>query len=96
MCESKISARGLDKNAELEADRLAMTLSTRSGYEPYRLVDILQILSLTNKTYSSIALLYKTHPSPDDRLEKLADAAGTKLDNIKDGKLLSNRLYKLK
>ena len=73
-----------------------MTLSTRSGYEPYRLVDILQILSLTNKTYSSIALLYKTHPSPDDRLEKLADAAGTKLDNIKDGKLHSNRLYILK
>ncbi len=93
---AEISARGLDKDAEFEADRVGMTLSTRSGYEPYGLVDILQILSLTNKTDSSVALLYKTHPSPDDRLEKLADAAGTKLDNIKDGKSLSNRLYKLK
>jgi len=93
---AEISARGLDKDAEFEADRVGLTLSTRSGYEPYGLVDILQILSLTNKSDSSVALLYKTHPSPDDRLEKLADAAGNKLDNIKDGKLLSSRLYKLK
>jgi len=93
---AEISARGLDKDAEFEADRVGLTLSTRSGYEPYGLVDILQILSLSNKNDSSVALLYKTHPSPDDRLEKLADAAGTKLDKIKDGKLLGKRLYKLK
>lgn len=93
---AEISARSLDKNAEFEADRLGVSYATRSGYEPFGLTDILQILGQTNKSDSSVALLFKTHPAPDERLTALGDAIGNKLDNVKNGKTLDNRFYTLK
>lgn len=92
---AEIMARGLDKSAEFEADRVGLSLAVRAGYEPYGLVDVLQTIAQTKQSDSSVALLYKTHPSPDDRLLKLGDAAGNKLDGVKDGKTLENRFYKL-
>lgn len=93
---AEISARSLDKSAEFEADRLGMSYATRAGYDPYGLTDVLQTLSQTNKSDSSVALLFKTHPLPEDRLVAISDAVGTKLDNVKSGKTLESRLYKLK
>ena len=93
---AEISARGLDKDAEFEADRIGTTLAARAGYEPFGLAEVIQIIGQTNKSDNSVALLYKTHPSPDDRLAKLADAAGDNLDNIKDSKTLKERLVKIK
>ncbi len=93
---AEIMSRGLDKSAEFEADRVGLSLATRAGYEPYGLTEVLQIIGQTNKNDSSVALLYKTHPSPDERLLKLGNAIGNKLDNIKDGKLLAERFYVLK
>lgn len=92
---AEIMARGLDKSAEYEADRVGLSIATRAGYEPFGLVDVLQTIAQTNKSDSSVALLYKTHPSPDERLVKLGDAVGNKLDGVKDGKTLENRFYKL-
>lgn len=93
---AEISARSLDKSAEFEADRLGMSYAIRAGYDPYGLTDVLQTLSQTNKSDSSVALLFKTHPLPEDRLVAIGDAVGTKLDNLKSGKTLESRLYKLK
>lgn len=93
---AEISARSLDKSAEFEADRLGMSYATRAGYDAYGLTDVLQTLSQTSKSDSSVALLFKTHPLPEDRLVALGDAVGNKLDNVKAGKTLENRLYKLK
>ena len=92
---AEISARGLDKSAEFEADRMGLTLAYRAGYDAYGLPDVLQTISQTNKSDSSVALLFKTHPSPDERLAKLGDSVGSNLDNVKAGKTLENRLYKL-
>ena len=92
---AEISARGLDKEAEFEADRMGLTLAYRAGYDAYGLPDVLQTISQTNKSDSSVALLFKTHPSPDERLAKLGDSVGSNLDNVKAGKTLENRLYKL-
>lgn len=93
---AEISARSLDKNAEYEADRLGLSYATRAGYEPFGLTDVLQTLGQVGKNDSSVALLFKTHPHPDERLVTLADAIGNKLDNIKNGKTLENRFYQLK
>lgn len=93
---AEISARSLDKNAEFEADRLGLSYATRAGYEPFGLTDVLQILGQTNPNDSSVALLFKTHPLPDERLASLGDSVGNKLDNITYGKSLENRFYKLK
>jgi predicted Zn-dependent protease len=91
---AEILARGLDKNAEYEADRMGVILAARSGYEPFGLPEVLQSISQTAND-SRVALLYKTHPHPDDRLTHLGDAIGGRLDNVQ-GKTLGERFYKLK
>lgn len=93
---AEISARSLDKSAEYEADRLGLSYATRAGYEPYGLTEVLQTIGQTNKNDGSVALLFKTHPHPDERLVALGDAIGNKLDAVKSGKTLENRFYQLK
>ena len=93
---AEISARSLDKDAEFEADRIGVVLTARAGYDAYGLPEVLQTIGQVSKNDSSVALLFKTHPAPDDRLTRLGDAIGAKLDNVKDGKTLPDRLYKLK
>jgi len=93
---AEISARSLDKDAEFEADRIGVVLTARAGYDAYGLPEVLQTIGHVSKNDSSVALLFKTHPAPDDRLTMLGDAIGAKLDNVKDGKTLPDRLYKLK
>jgi beta-barrel assembly-enhancing protease len=92
---AEISARGLDKDAEFEADRMGMVLAARAGYDAFSQGEVLQTMSQTSASDGSVALLFKTHPHPDERLAKLSDAAGSQLDNVKAGKTLENRLYKL-
>lgn len=93
---AEVCARSLDKSAEFEADRMGVVLTARAGYEPYGLPEVLQTIGQTGKDESSVALLFKTHPHPDDRLVKLDDSIGNRLDKIKDGKTLSVRFYWLK
>ncbi|MEZ0232409.1 MAG: M48 family metallopeptidase [Methylophilaceae bacterium] len=93
---AEIMARGLDKDAEFEADRVGLVLAARAGYDPYGLPEVLEKISEVSSNDGSVALLFKTHPTPDDRLAKLAETSGSRLDNVKNGKTLPNRLYKLK
>lgn len=92
---AEICARSLDKSAEFEADRMGVVLTARAGYEPYGLPEVLQAISQTGKDESSVALLFKTHPHPDDRLVKLDESIGNRLDEIKNGKTLTKRFYRL-
>jgi predicted Zn-dependent protease len=73
--------RGLDKEDEYEADRMGAVIAARGGYTPYGLVGVLQTLSAA-PTDGAFALLFKTHPTPVSRLEKLGAAMGTKLDAL--------------
>ena len=93
---AEISARSLDKDAEFEADRIGIILAARAGYDVFGLAEVLQMIGQTNKTDNSVALLFKTHPHPDERLSKLGNSAGTQLDKVKVGKTLENRFYVLK
>lgn len=93
---AEICARSLDKDAEFEADRMGVVLAGRAGYEPYGLPEVLQTIGHAGKDDGRVALLFKTHPHPDDRLARLGDAIGDRLDGIKDGKTLPERFYKMK
>ena len=93
---AEISARSLDKSAEYEADRLGLSYATRAGYEPYGLPEVLQTLGQSGSSDANVALLFKTHPHPDERLTALSESVGTQLDKITNGKTLENRFYVLK
>ena len=92
---AEVVARSLDKNTEFEADRIAVVLSTRAGYDAFGLPAVLQQIGHFAKDDGNVALLFKTHPLPDDRLDKLGTAMGERFDGVK-GKTLETRFYKLK
>ncbi|MFA6969779.1 MAG: M48 family metallopeptidase [Gallionella sp.] len=92
---AEIVSRSLDKNAEFEADRIGVVLAARAGYDAYGLPGVLQQIGHTAKDDSSVALLFKTHPLPDERLAKLDDAMDSRFDGLK-GQTLENRFYKIK
>lgn len=92
---AEIVARSLDKNAEFEADRIGVVLSTRAGYDAYGLPSVLQQIGHSAKDDGSVALLFKTHPHPDARLDKLSLAMGDRFDKVK-GETVAQRFYRSK
>lgn len=92
---AEIVSRSLDKDAEFEADRMGVVLATRAGYDAFGLPSVLQSIGHISKDDGSVALLFKTHPEPDARMDKLTVAMGERFDAIK-GKTLEGRLYRIK
>lgn len=92
---AEIVARGLDKSAEYEADRMGVVLAARAGYDQYALAEVLQQMGHYSSEDDSVKLLFKTHPHPDDRLSHLDTSMGDKLENLK-GATVSGRFYRLK
>lgn len=92
---AEILARGLDKSAEFEADRIGVVLAARAGYDAFGLPAVLQEISAASGGSSSVALLFKTHPHPDERLARLGEAMGARFDGLKDAKSLQERLVRL-
>lgn len=69
-----IYSRGLNKEDEFEADRIGVVLAARAGYDPYGLPATLQTLDRINDETGRLALLFKTHPKPTERLAQLTTA----------------------
>jgi beta-barrel assembly-enhancing protease len=68
---TEVYSRGLDKSDELEADRLGVVIAARGGYDAYGLPTVLQALQAMNAEDSGLALMFKTHPAPGERLAAL-------------------------
>ncbi|HYL17919.1 MAG TPA: M48 family metalloprotease [Burkholderiales bacterium] len=81
----ELYARGLDKSDEFEADRMGVVIAARAGYDPWGLPAALQTLAGVNPDDDYVKLLFKTHPAPSARLEKLAVALGTNFDSVTGG-----------
>ncbi|MEO6421509.1 MAG: M48 family metalloprotease [Candidatus Nitrotoga sp.] len=92
---AEIVARSLDKSAEFEADRIAVVLAARAGYDAFALPEVLQQIGHFSQNDGSVSLLFKTHPHPDDRLEKLGLVMDGSLEDVK-GKTLATRFYRIK
>jgi len=77
---SEVYSRGLDKSDEFEADRLGVMLAARAGYDSYGLPAVLQTLQAMNAQDSGLALMFKTHPAPGERLSTLGERMQPTLD----------------
>lgn len=92
---AEIMARGLDKDAEFEADRVGIVFAARAGYDPWGLPEVLQDLAGLPAKDGRTSLLYKTHPHPADRLAALGEAVGGRLDTVQ-GKDIPGRFYRIR
>ena len=63
---------GYSQSQEFEADREAMTILQRSGYDPTALQDMLKVLQQVQK--SQKGGFNTTHPSPADRIANIENA----------------------
>ncbi|HRK79064.1 MAG TPA: M48 family metalloprotease [Thiobacillus sp.] len=92
---AEIMARGLDKNAEFEADRIGVVYAARAGYTPWGLPDVLQDMAGLPAKDNRTSLLYKTHPHPAERLAALGEAVDGRFDAVR-GKELADRFYRIR
>ena len=92
---AEVVARSLDQQSEFEADRMGVVLAARAGYDPFGLPEVLQNIGRAAKDEGAVALLFKTHPLPDDRLNQLGRAMADRFDAT-NGQVLAGRLYQLK
>jgi len=93
---AEVVARGLDKDAEYEADRIGVVLTARAGYDAYALPAVLAEIGHVAKTDQSVSLLFKTHPHPEERLGQLSEAVGDKLEALPEGQSGAGRFYRLR
>ncbi|MEW5770520.1 MAG: M48 family metalloprotease [Pseudomonadota bacterium] len=93
---AEIVARGLDKDAEYEADRIGVVLTARAGYDAYALPAVLAEIGHVAKGDKRVSLLFKTHPHPEERLGRLAESVGSHLDGVPEGQSLANRFHRLR
>ncbi|PUE38740.1 M48 family metalloprotease [Limnohabitans sp. Hippo3] len=75
----QIYARGLDKGAEFESDRLGVEYMTRAGYDPVAAINVLEKLQRFKGNDPRAELLFSTHPSPAERLDMLLQSGIDKL-----------------
>ncbi|WP_132260200.1 M48 family metallopeptidase [Paucimonas lemoignei] len=89
-----IIAKGLDKTDEYEADRLGVVIAARAGYDPFGLPAVLQTLQGQSAQDPAFTFMFKTHPSPADRLSELDALMQGRFDNspANSGKSIKDRL----
>ena len=46
-------------------------IAARGGYDPYGLVAMLQSFASINPQDDAVALMFKTHPDPEERMDRL-------------------------
>jgi predicted Zn-dependent protease len=92
---AEVVARSLDQQSEFEADRMGVVLAARAGYDPFGLPEVLQNIGHAANNEAAVALLFKTHPLPDARLNQLGRAMADRFDAT-GGQALPERLHHLK
>lgn len=91
---TQLYARGLDREDELEADRMGVVIAARAGYDPYGLPAVLQTLEGVNPQDGNFALMFKTHPTPASRLEALDKIMATGVEKYANQPQLEGRFEK--
>ena len=76
---TRVMTMALDQQAELTADRIGMLLATDSGYEPFGLTRVLRLIEKEKQDSPKLALLSRTHPTPQKRVQSLDECATTRI-----------------
>lgn len=64
---------GNGRGDELESDDLGVRFMIKAGYDPYQMIDVMEILKAAAGP-SRIPEFQSTHPDPDNRMEKIREA----------------------
>lgn len=80
---SQLVNNGYSKSQEFQADALALTLMANAGYDPAAMESMLK--EMKSRQNGSKAGFYRTHPTPDERIENVRDSLG-KIPRPKDTK----------
>lgn len=90
----KLYASGLEKSDEFEADRLGVVIAARAGFDAYGLPSVLQTLQAKSGSDGEFALLFKTHPLPEERIQALDKLMKDRFDTLAgvEGRPLKERL----
>ena len=91
---TEMYSRGLDKSDELEADRLGIVIAARAGYDAYGLPSVLQTLQAISAQDSAVALMFKTHPAPGERLDSIGEKMQPVLDAYASQPQLAERFLR--
>ncbi len=89
-------ARGLDKNAEYEADLKSVKLVLKAGYDPFAMLDILTTLESLHTASTKLALLTKTHPSFSSRIDSLDRGIDAMIPSDYRGQRVEQRFLQIK
>jgi len=92
---TEIFARGLDKEDEFAADRFGVVIAARAGYDAYGLPATLQTLAAINPTDDAVALMFRTHPDPNARLERLLTAMEGRLEQYGNQSKVADRFTRV-
>lgn len=76
---TRLMARGLDKTAEFEADRDGVVIAARAGYDSSALISVMGRLKALSGN-ADTAMLFSTHPAPEDRIEAMTQAASPQIE----------------
>lgn len=90
---SELYARGLDKDDEFEADRMGVAIAARAGYDPYGLPAVLQVLESVSPENSDFALMFKTHPTPTERLNRIDRVMSIAFAGDRERQSLAGRFF---
>lgn len=73
------------RDDEREADRVGLQMMTRAGWDARGMVELFQILRQEQKRDPGrVEMFFSTHPSPQDRIERLQQDAATRRGGRRD------------
>lgn len=89
----ELYSNGLDREQELAADEGGIKILARAGYDPYAFLSCLQVIESITPSDASLALFYKTHPTPRERIDNLTNTINA-METL-DGKLVQQRFQQV-